>query len=205
MARVLILFAHPALEKSRVHRRLIREAYTVEGVTVNDLYEEYPDFQIDVPREQALLLEHDLIVFQHPLYWYSTPAILKQWQDLVLEHGWAYGSRGDALRGKIALSLISTGGAEAAYQPGGFNRHTLAEFLAPIAQTARLCKMVYLPPYVIYGAHRMNDEDIMHAAARYREVLLALRDERIHHLAVHDLPVLNGAVHALVEGSYDRR
>ena len=54
----------------------------MEGVTFVDLYAEYPRFEIDVDREQARLLAHDVIVFQNPLFWYSTPAILKEWQDL---------------------------------------------------------------------------------------------------------------------------
>ena len=79
--KVLILFAHPALEKSRVNRRLIEAVKTLDGVTFHDLYQLYPDLDIDVAREQALLTEHDVVVMQHPLYWYSTPAMLKEWQD----------------------------------------------------------------------------------------------------------------------------
>ncbi|RYE35767.1 MAG: NAD(P)H oxidoreductase, partial [Sphingobacteriales bacterium] len=94
MARVLILFAHPAFEKSRVHRPMVKQVLKLEGITFHDLYESYPDYDIDLDREQELLLRHDVIVFQHPFYWYSCPAILKQWQDLVLEHGWAYGRGG---------------------------------------------------------------------------------------------------------------
>ena len=90
--RVLVLFAHPALERSRVNRHLVEVARAVPGVKVHDLYEVYPAFNINAKREQQLLLEHDVIVFQHPFYWYSTPAILKEWQDIVLEHGWAYGA-----------------------------------------------------------------------------------------------------------------
>src|ERR1044071_10222619 len=100
MARVLILFAHPALEKSRVHSRLVHHCKHLECVTFHDLYQSYPEFDIDVKREQSLLLKHDIIIWQHPFYWYSSPPILKQWQDLVLEHGWAYGSGGDKLSGK---------------------------------------------------------------------------------------------------------
>ena len=84
-------------------------------MTVHDLYEAYPDLDIDVAREKALLLAHDVIVWQHPFFWYSTPAILKEWQDLVLEFGWAYGPGGTALRGKLFVSAITTGGREAAY------------------------------------------------------------------------------------------
>ena len=88
MSKVLILFAHPALEKSRVNRRLVEAVRDLPDVTIHDLYEEYPDFDIDVPREQTLLMEHDILVLQHPFFWYSTPAMIKEWFDLVLQHGW---------------------------------------------------------------------------------------------------------------------
>jgi len=133
--RVLVLFAHPALEKSRVNRVLIRGLDRLEGVTFHDLYEAYPDFDVDVEREQALLSEHDAVVLHHPFFWYSTPALVKQWEDLVLTHGWAYGSKGTALQGKTMMSAITTGGSEAAYQPGGHNRFTVSELLRPIEQT----------------------------------------------------------------------
>jgi glutathione-regulated potassium-efflux system ancillary protein KefG len=191
MARVLILFAHPALEKSRVHRRLVREIPSIAGITFHDLYEEYPTFDVDVAREQRLLLDHDLIVLQHPFFWYSTPALVKQWEDLVLEHGWAYGARGTALKGKRLLSLITAGGGASAYQHEGYNRFTIRELLAPLEQTARLCKMEYLPPYVIHGTHRLNEPDIEREAARYRRLLEHLRDDRIDFAALPPDAVLS--------------
>ena len=110
MSRVLVVFAHPALQTSRVQRRLIARASRVEGVTVRDLYELYPDYDVVVDDEQAAMEAHDVIVWQHPFYWYSVPPLLKQWFDLVLEHGWAYGSAGKALHGKTVISAISAGG-----------------------------------------------------------------------------------------------
>ncbi|KPK59294.1 MAG: hypothetical protein AMS21_10045, partial [Gemmatimonas sp. SG8_38_2] len=133
--KILVLFAHPALQKSRVNRVLLAEIQGLEGITFRDLYEEYPELDIDVRREQALLVEHDIVVLQHPLFWYSTPAILKEWMDLVLEHGWAYGSEGTTLRGKKCLNVVTTGGREVAYRTGGYNRFTMRELLAPIEQT----------------------------------------------------------------------
>jgi glutathione-regulated potassium-efflux system ancillary protein KefG len=178
MPRTLILFAHPALEKSRVHRRLVRNlsalAARTPGLTFRDLYEAYPDFDVDVAAEQALLAAHDLIVFQHPFYWYSTPALLKQWTDLVLEHGWAYGSQGHALDGKRWLTVLSLGGGAHAYQPGGYNRRTVRDFLAPQEQTARLCRMRFLPPYAVFGTHRMAEGDIEREGARYERLIAAL-------------------------------
>ena len=199
MSRVLILFAHPALERSRVHRRLIRGLDSLPGVTFNDLYEAYPTFDIDVKREQELLAAHDLIVVQHPMFWYSTPAMVKQWEDLVLEHGWAYGSQGTALRGKQWLSAISTGGGAAAYQREGHNGFSIREFLIPLQQTARLCGMEYLPPFVIHGTHRMGEAEIGQAAAAYREVIEALRDDRLDLDAARRQPILNDGLETLIK------
>lgn len=173
MPRILILFAHPALRKSRVHRALLEAVPRLPGITLHDLYDAYPDYDIDVQREQALLLDHDLIILQHPFYWYSTPPIVKQWEDLVLEHGWAYGANGRALEGKVLLNVISTGGPEQSYGQEGMHRRTVRELLAPVEQTARLCRMFYLPPYVIYGSHRLEIPEVEAEAKRYGEFLSA--------------------------------
>ena len=191
MARVLLLFAHPALEKSRVNRRLVERARGVPGVTFHDLYEAYPDFDVDVKREQALLLAHDTVVLQHPFYWYQAPALVKQWEDLVLEHGWAYGTGGTALRGKCLVSVITTGGGEAAYRAEGHNRFTVRQLLAPIEQTARLCGMDYPPPFVVHGTHRLDAEGIERAADEYGRFVAALRDDRVDFDAAQALPRLN--------------
>jgi len=83
MKKILILFAYPALQKSRINKTLIKEINQIKGVTFHDLYQSYPEFDIDVEEEKKLLMEHQIIVFHHPFFWYSTPAILKEWQDLV--------------------------------------------------------------------------------------------------------------------------
>ena len=191
MPRVLIEFAHPALERSRVHARLLAHLPQRHDLTLNDLYERYPDFDIDVRREQALLVEHDLIVFQHPFFWYSTPPLLKQWEDLVLEHGWAYGRSGHALRGKQALHVITAGGREAAYQRDGYNRFTMRELLAPLEQTAVLCGMTWVPPYVVHGTHRMDEAQIDEEARRYGALLADLVEGRVDFAVAEDAPTLN--------------
>jgi len=177
VSRVLVLFAHPAFERSRVHRQLVDAVAELPGVTFHDLYEAYPHFDVDVSREQGLLVEHDVLVLQHPFFWYSTPALVKQWEDLVLEHGWAYGTGGTALQGKRLLSAISTGGPEPAYQRGGYNRFTMRQLLVPLEQTARLCGMEYLPPFLVQGTHKLGQDRIHAAAEAYRRLVEALRDD----------------------------
>ena len=149
---------------------------TIDGITFRDLYEEYPDLYLNVKAEQELLVAHDVIVFQHPFYWYSSPAILKEWQDLVLEWGFAYGDNGTALRGKKFLTAITTGGPSEAYRREGFNYFTIRELLAPFEQTARLCGMEYLAPFVVHAVNSFSKEDIVAAAQDYRRVITMLRD-----------------------------
>jgi glutathione-regulated potassium-efflux system ancillary protein KefG len=175
-SRVLVLFAHPALEKSRVNRHLLAAARDLDGVHVHDLYEAYPDFHVDVGREQALLVDHDVIVLQHPFFWYSAPSLVKEWFDLVLEHGWAYGRNGTALHGKRLLSAVTTGGPERAYGQEGRNRFTVRQLLAPVEQTAVLCGMDYLPPFIVHGTHTITPDEITGHASDYRRILEGLRD-----------------------------
>jgi glutathione-regulated potassium-efflux system ancillary protein KefG len=196
--RVLVLFAHPRPHLSRVNQELVRAARAVEGVTVHDLYEAYPDADILVGVEQKLLLDHDVVVMQHPFYWYSVPPLLKEWMDLVLEHGWAYGSRGTRLRGKWLMSAITTGGRAGSYGPGNLNRYTVREFLRPIEQTTRLCNMVYLPPFLAQGTHRIDKSDILGHAGDYQRVLEALRDGRVDAERIADLERINGDLAAVI-------
>lgn len=196
--RVLILFAHPALEKSRVNRRFIAAVRQLPGVTFHDLYEAYPDFMIHIDHEQELLARHDIVVMQHPFFWYSTPSLLKEWEDLVLEHGWAYGSEGTALHDKVLLTAITTGGREEAYCAEGYNRFTIRQLLAPIEQTARLCGMDYLPPFVTHGTLGMSTQEIDRHADDYRRVIEALRDDRLPMDRVRGLARLNGDLNGLL-------
>jgi putative NADPH-quinone reductase len=198
--RILILLAHPSLERSEVNRPLAEAVRDLDGVTLVDLYAEYPDSQIDIDREQQRLLDHDVIIFQHPLYWYSTPAILKEWQDLVLEYGFAYGSKGTALRGKRFFSALSAGGPEAAYQSDGFNNLTIRELLQPLEQMANLCGMVYLPPFCLFGARTAVEEArITQHVDDWLRLLAALRDGSLDLEAARRAPKLNAALDALAE------
>ena len=130
-AKVLLLYAHPESQDSVANRVLLKPATQLSNVTVHDLYAHYPDFFIDIPREQALLREHEVIVFQHPLYTYSCPALLKEWLDRVLSRGFASGPGGNQLAGKYWRSVITTGEPESAYRYDALNRYPMSDVLRP--------------------------------------------------------------------------
>ena len=181
--KILVLHAHPRLSASVVQRAMLRAIDGLDDVTLVDLYAEYPDLAFDVAKEQRRLLDHDVIVLQHPFYWYSSPAIIKEWQDLVLENGWAYGPGGTKLAGRFLMSAISTGGPEQAYHPQGRNRFEITELLAPFNQTAWLCSMGWLAPFVIFSGRRMEAAELSTATEAYRDLIVGLRDGTIDPLS----------------------
>jgi glutathione-regulated potassium-efflux system ancillary protein KefG len=191
MNKILILFAHPRFEKSRTNAALLKNIETIDGVTLNDLYELYPDFNIDVKREKNLLLAHQIIIWHHPFYMYGAPALLKQWSDLVLEHGWAHGKGGDFLKNKIIFNAITTGGTREGYAADGYHRFTTQEFLIPFNQTATLCKMIYLPPFAVQGTHLLTDEALQDAATLYRTLLDRLVRGEFNRKSMAQFPSLN--------------
>lgn len=171
--KILLLFAHPEPHDSVANQLLLQTARNAGHVTVHDLYAHYPDFFIDIHREQQLLCEHQLIVFQHPLYTYSCPALLKEWMDRVLTRGFASGAGGNALVGKSWRTVVTTGETAEAYQPTGVNRYTIAEVLRPFEMTARRCRMRWLAPLVVYSARRQVTEALQTHARNYGAWLAA--------------------------------
>ncbi|MDY7025810.1 MAG: NAD(P)H-dependent oxidoreductase [Pseudomonadota bacterium] len=183
MKKVLIQFAHPAPQKSRINTKMVRAVDGLDNVFINDLYQNYPDFFINIEREQQLLVKHDIIVFQCPMYWYSTPAILKEWQDIVLTRGFAYGEFGNALKGKHFCLAMSLGGSESAYemgQNGSEGRATVEQLVKPIECMAKLCGMVWQQPLVIYDALHLSPASCNKAAEYYRSYIINQRDGEQH-------------------------
>ncbi|MEN9855013.1 MAG: hypothetical protein RLZZ157_139 [Pseudomonadota bacterium] len=168
---ILIIAAHPAFHRSRANRALRFAAAGCAHVTLHDLYETYPDFLIDVTAEQERLAQHDHIVLLHPLFWYSCPALLKEWIDLVLAYGWAYGETGKALVGKTWTQAITAGAPEEAYMPKGRNRFTLEELLRPFEATAHLCNCEWQTPFIVNSSRDASPVALMQAGHDFRTML----------------------------------
>ncbi|MED1203033.1 NAD(P)H-dependent oxidoreductase [Heyndrickxia acidicola] len=167
--KTLVIAAHPNLGESKVNKAWMQRLQEEEDVTVHDLYAHYPNFKIDVEKEQQLLLEHDRIIFQFPFYWYSSPALLKEWQDAVLTYGFAYGSEGNKLHGKELMLAISTGGPAEVYQAGGYNHYSISELTRPFQATANLCGMHFLPSFLLQGMMTLTEEKLQES----KEALVA--------------------------------
>lgn len=177
----VLIYAHPYPDRSRANRALLGAVRDLPGLGVRSLYELYPDFGIDVEAEQRALVEADLMIWQHPMYWYAVPGLLKHWFDKVLLRGWAYGEGGTALVGKRCLWVTTTGGDERAFSAEGMHAHPFSAFVPAVKQTARFCGMRWEEPFLLHGAHRIPGVDLERAAERYRrrisELMAADREE----------------------------
>jgi putative NADPH-quinone reductase len=195
--KTLVIAVHPKLQESRIHRAWLAalRGRQDSGLTVNDLYSRYPDERIDVRGEQALLRDMDRIVFEFPIYWYSSPPLLKKWFDEVLEYGWAYGPGGHALEGKEFGIAISTFTPEAGCRHDGSVGHTIEELTWPFEATVHRVGGTYLPPFVLNGVAHVSDGELEASGAAYLRYLGAPRDSespRARASTLQALPSLAG-------------
>ncbi|PSU98332.1 potassium transporter KefG [Photobacterium leiognathi subsp. mandapamensis] len=198
--KILILFAHPSQNRSEINVPLFNASKTISNVTCVDLYAEYPTYRIDIDREQQRLIEHDIIVFMFPLYWYSTPSLLKEWQDLVLEYGFAYGSEGNALVGKKFFCALTAGGSESSYRKDGFNHFTIRELLQPLEQMAELTGMDFLAPFALFGAGTANEEcRIEQHIQNWKKVLIAIQDNKFNYDVASKLSKMNHSLELIIK------
>ena len=150
--KTLIILSHPDVGGSTTQQFLMAATKTLENVTVHHLESHYPDGKIDRKHEQFLLATHDRIIFQFPLYWYSSPALLKQWQDTVLDE-----NKINEWQGKEFGLVVIAGVAKKEYQAGGRECFTMDELMRPYQAVANKFKWQYLPVFGVYQFAYMTE------------------------------------------------
>ncbi|MDF2384052.1 NAD(P)H-dependent oxidoreductase [Nostoc ellipsosporum NOK] len=172
----LIILAHPAFEQSIANKTIIEALYHSRiDIEIRHLHQLYPDYVIDVKVEQEALLRHKTVVFQYPFYWYSMPAILKHWFDVVFTHQFAYGSKGDKLKGKNFLASFTVGSSQSSYTALGLQHFHVYEFCKQLEQTAYHTQMNYIDPIYFYGtslAAGYTENEIKGTAKQHAQQLI---------------------------------
>jgi glutathione-regulated potassium-efflux system ancillary protein KefF len=153
---------------------MLEQASLLPDVEVRSLYELYPDFNIDIAAEQEALSRADLVIWQHPMQWYSTPPLMKLWIDKVLAHGWAYGHGGKALHGKNVMWAVTTGGGDNHFNLGD---HPGFDVLGqPLQATALYCGMNWLPHFTVHFTFVCDENTLEVQAEQYKQRLLDWRE-----------------------------
>ncbi|MCC4119255.1 NAD(P)H-dependent oxidoreductase [Lactococcus lactis] len=168
--KVTAFVFHPNIEKSRVNKRLIEEIN--EEVETRLLYEIYPDGVIDVTKEQNILEQTDRIIIQFPMYWYSSPALLKEWQDKVLTYGWAYGNNGNSLRNKELVLAVTPGASISQYSHEGSFKYKVTELLRPFQATSNLIGTRFIKPFIADGMQQ-SDNELSLTAQQYKDYIMS--------------------------------
>ena len=172
----LIILAHPNFDRSFANKTIVEELKKSSlDLEIRNIHDLYPDYEINVKAEQAALLRHRTIVFQYPFYWYSMPAILKHWFDVVFEYQFAYGSKGDKLKNKNFVPSFTVGSSESSYTALGFQHFRVYEFCKQLEQTAYHTQMNYIDPIYFYGtslAAGYTEIDIKRNAKQHAQKLI---------------------------------
>ncbi len=169
MTQTLILLFHPDYQNSRANRALAEAAANQPGTSLVDMQALYPDGRIDADVEVARLLAAERIVLQFPVQWYSTPPLLKAWQDAVLTRMFYihYEAEGAKLASRPLLIAATAGNIPEAYTPSGANLFSLRDLLKPLQATAHRCALAWQEPFLIYDARRADAEALAAAADHY--------------------------------------
>ena len=170
----VLLLAHPDLAASRANRALLAGLNDLPGLEVAELYGLYPDGRIDVAVERGRVLRADRLVLQFPLYWYSTPSLLKHWQDAVLTP--LFYREPDVAASTAGLPMLAattTGGPPASYRPGDATGMTINELFAPLRATARKCGWLWQAPFALHDVRNLGDAALARAGEDYRSAVLA--------------------------------
>lgn len=166
--KTVVIFSHSYQDQS-VSNTAIAEEFALAGFEVRNLESLYPDGQIDIVKEQEALVSADVIIFQHPIFWFNIPPMLKKWQDEVLQYGFAYGTGGDKLKGKKFIDSYTTGSPEEVYA-GDLGTTINSSVLA----SASYCGMDVLPAQPAYGHLALTNPDAADRARTHAKKVIEL-------------------------------
>jgi NAD(P)H dehydrogenase (quinone) len=131
----------------------------------------------DIAAEVEKVLAADLLAFTFPLFWFSTPAILKGWIERVFLSGPFFGGRRiyrrGGLVGKRAFAAFSLGGPAHMFGPEslhgeletGMMRHFLQGTLGYVGLSVYQPYIAYHVPYIDQEARRVLLDEL-HASVR---------------------------------------
>ena len=167
--KILVIYSHAYPETSKAGNAILEVFQATPSFEVRNLDALYPDLgKIDVVAEQQALLEADVIIFQHPIFWFGVPAALKRWMEVVLQHGFAYGTDGDKLHGKKFIhSFTAASGADT--YAGELGR----ALRAPIEASALYCGMEYVQAFPLYGQLTLTNPNVAQEAKAHAEKLVS--------------------------------
>jgi len=172
--KTLVIMAHSNPNDSKINKRIKETLKDEEHIIYKDIKSLYGDYNFDVQKEQEDLLNADKVIFQFPLYWWTAPAILKQWMDDVYTYGFAYkyGESGEwealNLQNKEFQMIVSIGGSEEDYKRMNIK---VKDCLSSYSITAYSLGMKELDPFLLYGV-----DAIKYSNEQLNDIMLDIKE-----------------------------
>ncbi len=134
------------------------------------------DIQIEVEKVQRA----DLLILNFPMYWTSTPAMLKGWIDRVFVSGIFYGGKRfynhGGMVGKKAMLSFTLGGREHMFGDHAIHG-SIEDLLLPIQRgTLAYAGFEVLPPFVAYHVPYISNEARQKMLVDYQQHLSNLEN-----------------------------
>jgi NAD(P)H dehydrogenase (quinone) len=118
-------------------------------------------FAPDIEAEIRKMEWCDFMLWQHPLWWFGLPAMLKGWVDRVFVYGRVYGNGltfdTGPLQGKRAMLALTTGGPQTSYSEGGMHGDLSVLLHSVHHGMFRFTGMESIEPFVAWGAGWADD------------------------------------------------
>ncbi len=108
-----------------------------------------------------------------------------------MEHGWAYGHTGTALKGKRMGNVVSAGGSRNLTPVGDIMALPFMSSCCLSGKQPTYAICITCHPSVIHGTHRMENKDLPFCCQSYRRLLENLRDDRFTQAALVEAEYLN--------------
>lgn len=148
-------------------------------------------FNPAIVASQNVIVAADLIIFQFPLWWFTMPAILKNWIEKCFSFDFAYNGRErrwfsqGPFKGKSAILSITTSGPDWIYRDNGINGD-MERILWPIHNgILNFTGLSVLPPIISWASDTFNRDKRDELEAIYLQRIRCI--EQIQPIAFHSL------------------
>ena len=141
MAKVLLILSHPFYDKSLANKAVVDKLKElIPKMEISHLEKLYPDYKIDIKKEQDKLKAADSIILEFPMFWYNAPSMMRKYFEDVLAHGFAYGGSGTALKGKKLIVSMTMGAPDEVYKDKMSAENVVGTGMGALA---KLCNLKY--------------------------------------------------------------
>ena len=141
MDKSILVFGNPYGRKSKIASEMasLADKDGIQAIFLNEYVS--GDGKFPVADMQRRLESFSTIIIHAPVYWYSTPALVKSWIDQLFTPGWAFPKHESKLKGKRIAMSLTVGAEMCTYADGQANRFELATYFLPFEQAFRYCGM----------------------------------------------------------------